>query len=313
MRIAAFPKCYLEEISTGRMSLFAWIEQARALRVDGLELYERFLLEDSSAYLDGVGEALTEAGFEMPMLCCSPDFTSPDATERRRAVEREARMIGVARHLGGPGAACRVLSGQRHPGVGEDQGVAWVVQALEELLPVARELDVVLALENHYKDDYWTYPEFAQDPRVFSRILDAIGDRAHFGVQYDPSNALVAGVDPVEFLRGIADRVVTMQASDRYLAPGVTLEDLSAAAGTQGHSQLLSHGIVGEGLNDYDAILRVLRGVGYDGWISIEDGLDGMAQMAASVAFLRLKIDEHPPLEPPAALAVRPAGAQVGS
>jgi hypothetical protein len=31
----------------------------------------------------------------MPMLCCSPDFTNPDADARRRAVEREATMIRV--------------------------------------------------------------------------------------------------------------------------------------------------------------------------------------------------------------------------
>ena len=33
----------------------------------------------------------TAAGFAMPMLCCSPDFTNPDPDARKRAVEREAR------------------------------------------------------------------------------------------------------------------------------------------------------------------------------------------------------------------------------
>ncbi len=97
----------------------------------------------------------------------------------------------------------------------DDQGVQWVLEAIEDLLPVARELDVVLAMENHYKDGYWQYPEFAQRPELFRQIVDAVEDREHFGIQFDPSNALVAGADPVEFLRSVADRVVTMQASDR--------------------------------------------------------------------------------------------------
>jgi len=28
--------------------------------------------------------------------------------------------------------------------------------------PVARENDIVLGMENHYKDGYWKYPEFAR-------------------------------------------------------------------------------------------------------------------------------------------------------
>ena len=110
-------------------------------------------------------------------------------------------MIRVTRRLGGPGAACRVLSGQRYPEVPRAQGVEWVVESINALLPVAREYDVVLAMENHYKDGYWLWPEFAQKMDVFLEIVDAIDDRTHFGVQYDPSNAIVAGDDPIELLR----------------------------------------------------------------------------------------------------------------
>ncbi len=295
MRIAAFPKCYIEDLSSGRMALQEWIRLATTLGVDGLELYERFLQSTDPAYLDTVGEWLSDAGFAMPMLCCSPDLVHPDPSARRAAIDGEAAMMRVTRHLGGPGAACRILSGQRHPGVDVDQGVQWVLDAVDELLPLARELDVVLAMENHYEDGFWQYPEFVQRPEVFHRIVDAVDDRQHFGVQFDPSNALVAGVDPVDFLRSVAPRLVTMQASDRYLEPGHTSDELVTADGTLGYSPHLQHGEVGQGLNDYDAIFAVLRDAGYDGWISIEDGLDGMTQMAASVAFLRRMVQAHPP------------------
>ena len=48
----------------------------------------------------------------------------------------------------------------------EDDGVAMVVECIEELLPHAAARGVILALENHYKDNYWTHPEFAQHLRV---------------------------------------------------------------------------------------------------------------------------------------------------
>jgi sugar phosphate isomerase/epimerase len=287
LKISAFPKCYIEEISEGRMSVFEWIAMAKELDADGLEMYEGFLRSRERGYLEKVSEAIAAAGFAMPMLCCSPDFTAPDENKRKREIEREADMIAVTRQLGGRGAVCRVLSGQRYPDVSWEQGRDWVVEAILELLPVARENGVVLGMENHYKDGFWKYPEFAQKMDRFLGIVDVIGDREYFGVQYDPSNAIVAGDDPLELLRRVADRVVSMHASDRYLAEGTTLEELRTADGTLGYSPNLRHGVTGKGLNDYDTIFKTLAGQGYFGWVSIEDGMNGMGEMAESLAFLR--------------------------
>ena len=277
------------------MSVFDWIEQARGLDADGLEMYDGFFTSLDPAYLDSVGEAIHGAGFKMPMLCCSPDFTHPDPETRKREVEREAAMIAVTRRLGGPKAVCRVLSGQRYPDLPKEQGMEYVVQAIESLLPVAHEYDIVLGLENHYKDGFWRYPEFAQKQDVFLELLDRIPERTHFGVQYDPSNAIVAGDDPIELLRRVAGRVVSMHASDRYLEPGTSLDDLRQGDGTLGYSPNLKHGVTGKGLNDYDSIFSILADHGYSGWISIEDGMNGMDEMAESLAFLRRMTAKHFP------------------
>ena len=127
VRLSAFPKCYLEQIAGSRtMSVFEWIAMARNLDADGLEMYEGFFTSLEPAYLDSVGEAIASARFAMPMLCCSPDFTHPDADARKREVEREAAMIGVTRRLGGPKAVCRVLKraalSRSQPGAGTRLG-----------------------------------------------------------------------------------------------------------------------------------------------------------------------------------------------
>ncbi len=299
LKISAFPKCYLEEIAGARtMTVFDWIEQARGLDADGLEMYDGFFTSLDGDYLDRVGEAIGAAGFVMPMLCCSPDFTNPDPDARKRAVDREAVMIGVTRRLGGAGAVCRVLSGQRYPGLDRREGLERVVACIEQVLPVAREHGIVLGLENHYKDGFWTYPEFAQKQDVFLELLAAIDDREHFGVQYDPSNAIVAGDDPIALLEAVADRVVSMHASDRYLAEGTTLDELRQTDGTLGYSANLRHGVTGQGLNDYDTIFRILSARRYRGWVSIEDGMNGMDEMARSLAFLRTMSDRYFPNDP---------------
>ena len=287
MKIAAFPKCYLEEISgDGGMTVFDWIEMAKSLPAEGLEMYEGFFASLDDSYILQVRDAIADAGFAMPMLCCSPDFTNPDPDGRKRAIDKEAQMIRITKLLGGEGAVCRVLSGQRYPDVSREQGLAWVVECIEAVLPVAREHNIVLGLENHYKDGFWSYPEFAQKMDIFLELLAAIPEREHFGVQYDPSNAIVAGDDPLELLRHVADRVVSMHASDRYLAAGYTLDDLRGSDGAIGYFDGLRHGVTGKGLNDYDAIFRILRAAGYSGWVSIEDGMNGMDEMRESLAFL---------------------------
>jgi sugar phosphate isomerase/epimerase len=218
------------------------------------------------------------------MLCCSPDFTQPDPDARRKEIEREKKMIDVTASLGGK--FCRVLSGQRRPEISRAEGVRLVVESIGEMLEYAAQRGIVLALENHYKDNYWKYPEFAQHMDVFLEIVSQI-DSPWFGVQFDPSNTLVAGEDPLDLLERVKSRVVTMHASDRYLMPGHTLEDLKNAEGSIGYAAFLSHGVIGKGLNDYPRIFQILKEAGFQGWISIEDGLNGLEEIRASAEFLR--------------------------
>jgi sugar phosphate isomerase/epimerase len=288
MRISVFPKAFIGPISIERtMTPFEWIDLAKTLPVDGLEMHSGFFYPDDPSIVDRIGDALVAGGFEMPMLCASPDFTNPCADQRKREFDEEVRMIGITALLGGPGATCRVLSGQAHPGVSVESGLDWASDAITRLIPIAREHGVTLAIENHYKASTWQYPEFAQRKEVFLRLIDRIAERVWFGVQFDPSNAITAGEDSADFLESVIDRVVSMQASDRYLAPGTDLESLRQADGTLGYSPALQHGVIGRGLNDYERIFSILTTNGYDGWISIEDGVNGMGEMRESAVFLQ--------------------------
>src|SRR5205823_5250626 len=183
-------------------------------------------------------------GLAMPMFCASPDFTQPDSEARRAEVERYKRDIDLAAYFGAK--TCRVLSGQRRPEVSRDEGIAWVVECIDALLPYAAERGVILAIENHFKDNYWQYPEFAQKMEVFCQILDRI-DSPWFGVNYDPSNTLLGNEDPLELLDRVKHRVVSMHASDRRPKPGVTI----GPDGITDYSQLI-HGEIGTGLIAYD-------------------------------------------------------------
>ncbi len=291
--LAAFPKAWMDPLCrTGTLSLDEWLDMAASLGIDGVELYSGMIdLQDPGDW-PRRRAALDARGLAMPMLCCSPDFAHPDADFRRREIEREKRWIDMTAALGG--RFCRVLSGQRRPELDTDHGIALVVDCIVACLPYAAERGVTLTLENHYKDDYWTHPEFAQRMDVFCAIVERIDATAfpNFGVNFDPSNAILAGDDPLELLRRVRHRVVTMHASDRYLAAG-TLDDLRREEHAAGYADRLRHGEIGQGLNDYDAIFTLLHEAGFDGWISIEDGVDGLDELRRSVRFLRNAIARH--------------------
>lgn len=297
MPLAAFPKCFLDALSVEHsMSAEEWIDlAANELDIDGLEFYWGFTPADDPGHLQQLRKRVEGYGLQIPMMCYSPDFTKPDAEERQKEIAKQQKAIEVTALLGGK--YCRVLSGQRRPDVSVEDGVEYSAECIAACLQCAERNGVVLILENHYKDGYWQYPELAQKWDVFLQLLHAIPQSPYFGVNYDPSNAIIAGDDPIELLEAVKTRVVTMHASDRYLE-GATLDDLRKleAHPTQGYASILKHGVIGQGFNDYDRIFSILKNVGFSGWISIEDGQDptvGMEHLKQSADFLRTKMAQH--------------------
>jgi sugar phosphate isomerase/epimerase len=284
-RISVFPKCYVEDLVAKRRSYVDWIHDAATLGGEGVEHYDEFFVSYDDRDVAPIVDAMAATSQISSMLCFSPDFTHPDPRERAREVERQKRAIDLTVRLGA--RHCRTLSGQKYPGLSIAEGVARASACIAEALDYAVKRDVVLCLENHYKVGQWRYPEFAQQQEPFLALLDALPESPHFGVQFDPSNAVIGGFDPIAFLDRIKNRVVTVHASDRFLAPGATLDELRSHDGTVGYPEQMTHGETGRGTNDYHAIFRLLASVNFTGWISVEDGMNGLDELRRSVEFLK--------------------------
>ena len=78
-----------------------------------------------------------------------------------------------------------------------------------------------------------------------------------------------------------------MHASDRFLEVGYEISDALLNMEQTGYPTGLQHGVTGQGVNDYEAIFQRLRSCNFAGWVSIEDGMNGMDEMKASVDFLK--------------------------
>ena len=146
-RVSAFPKCYLDDLANGSMSLFDWIEMSRDLGAEALEMYSGWLPEDAAG-LAKVRAAVEATGQVCSLMCYSSDFTHPDPAFRASEIERQ--KVGIDQTLALGGTHCRILSGQRRPEVSREDGVRWVVESIQSTLPYAGEKRIVLAMENHF-------------------------------------------------------------------------------------------------------------------------------------------------------------------
>ena len=290
VQLSAFPKCWLEELSDGRMSLRQWIDLSVQLQCQGLEFYSYFYDLRNGSDLKEIKSYVEDKGMVIPMMCHSADFTHPDPNERHNQIDEQKEAIRMTAELGG--TYTRVLSGQKYPGLSTEEGIKRVVDSIEQCLEEAKAHNVVLVMENHYKDGFWRYSEFAQRIDIFTAIVNQI-DSPWFGVQYDPSNTIIANEDPLLLLDLVAEKVRTMHASDRYILDGYDMQEVLESSGKVGYHPALLHGVIGRGLNDYDAIFKRLKQVGFDGWISIEDGMTGMDDMKLSSDYLRMMIAKY--------------------
>ena len=275
MKLSCLPVSLFQSIVDGDMPVKDWLAFARQIGLDGTECSLGFVQPIgrlSGAEIRGLADS---AHIDISMVTCHPDFTHPDPSERAHQIEDMTNNIRLASTLGAPLA--RVLSGQRHPGVSDEQGIAWAIDGLRTLSAVADQLGVRLAIENHTKSFFWTYFDFAQRADVFFRIVDGLRDTS-VGVNFDTANPLVAGDDPLAVFEHVADRLAILHVAD-LAVPGQ-----------------FAFCRIGTGVAPIAEVFRRARARGFDGWVSIEEasrtGLDGFR---VAVEYVRAEWEKAAP------------------
>jgi sugar phosphate isomerase/epimerase len=267
VKLSCLPVSFFQAIVDGQMPIEEWLAFAAEIGLEGTECSLGFVQPIGRLTGAELRRLCAQAGVEVSMVTCHPDYTNPDPAERARQVEDMARNLALAAELGAPLA--RVLSGQRHPGVTEDDGVGWAIEGLRRTAEVGDRLGVRLAFENHTKSFFWQHFDFAQQSRVFLRILDGLRDSS-VGVNFDSANPLVADEDPLALFERVRDRIAILHVAD---------------TAQRGEFKFCR---IGTGIAPIEEIFRRARAGGFDGWVSIEEasrtGPDGFRQ---AVEFVR--------------------------
>jgi len=227
------------------------IDHAANLGAQGVDVLHVQMDNESPEYLEFLRKHANDKGVELICLSIHQDFVDPDPAERDRNIEHTKRCIQIAHDLGIK--YIRLNSGRWNttksfddlmanrgiepilPGVTEDEGFQWCIDAIKACLPTAEKGGVVLALENHWG--------LTRTPEGLLRIVNAI-DSQWLGVLMDTGNFLEA---PYEKLEQIASKTVFVQAKTYYGGGEWYTLDL-----------------------DYLRIAKILKKVNYSGYISLE-------------------------------------------
>ncbi len=146
----------------------------------------------------------------------------------------------------------------------EDFAARW-----NPILDVFDEVGVKFALEVHPT-------EIAYDIVTSKRALEALGRREAFGFNYDPSHLLWQGVDPARFIQEFPDRIYHVHMKDA----AVTLDGYSGILGSHLGFGAPHRGwdfrSLGHGDVNFEAIIRELNRINYQGPLSVEWEDSGM-------------------------------------
>ncbi len=249
--IAVSTYSYWRYRDDSKLSIEQCIELAADTGFDAVEILHVQMQDDSNAALARIKQRAFRLGLSLCGFSTHQSFVSSDAEKRQENVDHTIRCIELAYTLGIP--TIRVNTGRwgttgdfdqlmankgiepRLEGYSDDDGFAWVSEALEKCLPTAEKCGVVLGLENH-----WGLGRTAEG---VLRVIKTV-DSPWLRVTLDTGNFLENQYDQYKQL---APEAVFVQAKT-YFGGGTwyTLEI------------------------DYDRVAKLLREVGYRGYVSLE-------------------------------------------
>ncbi|SFS18716.1 Sugar phosphate isomerase/epimerase [Agrococcus baldri] len=215
----------------------------------------------------------------------------PEGVRQRAAAElmdtaRMARALGVDTVVGFTGSSIWQYVAQ-FPPVPEsviEAGYRDFADRWNPIMDVFDELGVRFAHEVHPS-------EIAYDHWSTQRTLEAIGHRAAFGLNWDPSHMVWQGIDPVGFISDFADRIYHVDCKDTRMRMGDGRNGILSSHLPWGHPRR-GWDFVSAGRGDvaWGDAFRTLTAIGYSGPISIEwedAGMDRLQGAPEALAALR--------------------------
>jgi len=159
------------------------------------------------------------------------------------------------------------------PGLSDDEAMAIMRRSYEQILEVAAAYEITINIEVH--------GYFTTNPDRLAEMLDFVKS-PFLRLNMDTGNTYIAGRDPVAFAQRFLDKISHVHVKD-------VSQSLSDAVRGEETGIAVSHCAIGEGVNadNIRRVLKLLKGRGYDGVLSMECEGAGGPMIEQSLAWLR--------------------------
>jgi sugar phosphate isomerase/epimerase len=264
-----FGEIYPDQTDPGRRWTFLdFVRRAVELKVDGVSLESCFLKSLDTGYLAEMKAVLDEEGLERVLAWGHPDGL--EAGRSQEAWRDMNALIPQARHLGADIMRI-VASSLKFRYEPHAPQIEAVVRMLRESVKIARDHNVVLALENHI--DYTSVE--------IHEILERVGS-ASLKVNFDTGNSLRMMENPVEAAHRLGPYTAATHTKDVEACRHVPPEEW----------YFFSSVPVGTGLIDIAGVVKALEESGYTGVLAVEsdhhkDNQDEDQLVAKGIAYLK--------------------------
>ncbi|MEO7964444.1 MAG: sugar phosphate isomerase/epimerase, partial [Gemmatimonadaceae bacterium] len=188
------------------------------------------------------------------------------AADEMMATARAAAKLGVGVVTGFTGSSIWPLlySFPPVPSSMIDDGYRDFAERWSPILDVFDEVKVRFALEVHPT-------EIAFDTSSAQRAVDALGGRAAFGFNFDPSHLGYQGVDYIGFIERFGDRIYHAHMKDVWWSETPRPSGVFGGHLPFGHrDRAWDFRSIGRGRIDFEGIVRALNQAGYTGPLSVE-------------------------------------------
>jgi sugar phosphate isomerase/epimerase len=296
-----------KEMGYDGLELACWgdhFEVGRALSEDGYVEGLRKVLENSDLECHAVGnhlvgQAVCDPIDERHRATLPPQVWGdgdPEGVRQRAAEEmkdtaRAASRLGVDVVTGFTGSSIwhKLYFFPPTSQKEVDEGYKDFAERWNPILDVFDEEDVRFAFEVHPT-------EISYDIYSTQRALYAIGRREAFGFNFDPSHLYWQFVDSAKFIYRFSDRIYHAHMKDALRTLDGESGILSSHLAFGDHRRGWDFRSVGRGGVDFEAVIRALNRIGYNGLLSVEwedAGMDRVHGARESAAFVR-RLDFEP-------------------
>ena len=242
-----FGEVYPQQVAPDKgMTTDDFLKRAKELGVDGVSLESCFITSFEDDYLKELKTKLDDYGFDRVWAWGHPDGLEGGKNEPM--LDDMIKHISYAKKLGAPvmrtvGSSLAFRFEPHGPQLKK------LTEMFKEAVKVAEELDVKLAVENHF--DY--------DSDEFLALLDEV-DSENFGLTFDTGNFMRLLDEPVKAMEKLGKYVYATHIKDIKITPGAAADEWF----------FFSSVAVGDGYIDIPELAKMLKALNYTGLLAVE-------------------------------------------